>query len=295
MKYLCLIFTLSFSLKANGQDCMRIFLGKDFDLYKGRYLILDNSIKSTVLTKMLYLDLKDYRYNSDYGVAYPSLEDSSMTNKDSLIGKVFKVVSFFTQFGHEYNSVSSQGTLESPFFKLMDTTSGKIIYFKYNKFFDKYFPFMFCGLELKKYVSSTILRRVDPFDDCIKIYSPSSEENFLDKLEIIKIICKNTSRYYLKLSSTGSTLEPRAKGVTLIFNDGTKWLKPQEEIDVELGDIGSIFKYNYSSFITLSQKDLALFKNKSISKYRLYIYDQYLDSSKSNLFTKYVKAIISAN
>jgi hypothetical protein len=110
-----------------------------------------------------------------------------------------------------------------------------------------------------------ITKKVDDLDDKITYRSP-----ILNDVSITKVIKNGTSSYYLSLRTEGSTLNYDGKGVIVLFQDGTKWSKPTEKIDVKSVE-GS--GWGYRSFITLTQEDLLLFSSKVIKKFRLYIYD----------------------
>jgi len=131
---------------------------------------------------------------------------------------------------------------------------------------------------LKNYDSSTALnyfenakygiKRVDDeFENKITFYS-----NLSKPISLTKVIIGGKIRYYLSLDTKGSTLNYGIKGVYVLFTDKSKWNRLNEKIDVSYDD-----GYAYSAFIELLPNDLKLFQTKTISKFRLYIYDEIID------------------
>lgn len=108
-------------------------------------------------------------------------------------------------------------------------------------------------------------------------------------ISIIKYIRKGKTIYYLSLTTHGPTPVVDGKGVTILFADGSKWIK-QDKIDVDADSDG----YKYSAFITLSPADLLLFSNKKISKFRLYIFDEEVEADESDHLPEYAKCIKTA-
>jgi len=94
-----------------------------------------------------------------------------------------------------------------------------------------------------------------------------------------KVIHKTSSTidtaYYLTLCTFGRTCVVGKKGVIVIFTDGTKWEKQEQEIDEAVHSTlqGDWRDFRYTAFIRLEKNDLNLFSTKIISKFRLYIFD----------------------
>ena len=93
----------------------------------------------------------------------------------------------------------------------------------------------------------------------------------------------------MSLNTEGSTCVVDGSGATILFTDGSKMYK-NVKIDIDANSDG----FRYSAFITLTQLDLATLSNKKIKKFRLYIFDQEIESTKSKDFTEYVKCIMKA-
>lgn len=126
-------------------------------------------------------------------------------------------------------------------------------------------------------------REVDEITNEIKIKSPYSMNAV-----ILKYIKEGNSTYYLSLNAKGYTVSVGEKGVTILFTDGSKFVKPNAEIDVEAEN----GYYNYSAFLRLNKSEIKLFEDKIIKKFRLYIYDSELELNDAEVFKSYVSCII---
>jgi hypothetical protein len=136
--------------------------------------------------------------------------------------------------------------------------------------------------------SSDITRSVDDFTGKITLKSPNSKS-----MTIYKMIRNDQVHpfldtvYYLRLETTGLTCVVDGDEAIVLFTDGTKWNK-SEKIECEVGD-GDY--YNYSAFIRLSPDDLNLFTTKTISKFKLYIFESKEISPLPEEFITYVNKI----
>lgn len=132
-------------------------------------------------------------------------------------------------------------------------------------------------------VSAQVSREVDDFDGEVTIASPYGKT-----LHLTKVISQQggSIRYYLFLRTTGLTLNVREKGVIVLFSDGTKWSR-DTKIDVDSSDSG----WEYSAFIPIRQTELNMLCDKTISKFRLYIYDKTVGPTEASRFNKYCRQI----
>ena len=106
---------------------------------------------------------------------------------------------------------------------------------------------------------------------------------------VMKVESEKDTSYYLILTTKGSTLNVGEKGVIVLFEDGTKWIRSEEEIKTKYygGD-----EYTYTAFMLLTSEDLIVFSTKQIKKFRLYIYDG-ITNIGSNDFMQQIKCIIN--
>ena len=131
---------------------------------------------------------------------------------------------------------------------------------------------------------NSIEREKDDFTNEITIRT-----DVLKPISITKVINNNKAVYYLSLQTMGSTVNYNIKGVYLLFTDGKKWVKLNEDIDIDYDD-----GFNYSTFIKLTPLELRLFQTKKVDKFKLYIYEQNVglnDSEKFILQSNYIQII----
>ena len=98
----------------------------------------------------------------------------------------------------------------------------------------------------------------------------------LTDISITKVISKGKNYYYLSLNAIGSTLNYGLRGVSLMFKDKTKFIKPNEKIDVRYSEYKR--DWVYSVFISLTPAEVKLFQTKLVDKFKLYIYDSSLSN-----------------
>ena len=274
--------TECFTQETNAQN----FLGKNFKLYKGAYLKLNDNSNSG-FSNSFFSDIKNAQNEYNGIVVYPEIKRKYITVKDSLINRVFLVEGFVDKNGKEF---ASADPFEKPFFVLKDTLNNQKIFFKYSKDIEEDFPFNTSSIVLpESIICSAMERRVDDFTGEITINSPSRTFNNINSLILYKYIKKQKSLYYLSLSTTGATAVVDGKGVDILFTDGTKWTRLSEvDVNVETGG------YRYSAFITLTPADLITFSTKTIKKFRLYVFDADLNQNYSEKFKTFVKCLKEA-
>ena len=145
----------------------------------------------------------------------------------------------------------------------------------------------FDSLTAKSYLDkafNTIDREKDDFTNEITIRTELSSP-----ISLTKVINKNKTDYYLSLRTEGSTVNYNIKGVYLLFKDGKKWIKTNEDIDLRYSD-----GFVYSAFIKLTPIELKLFQTKVVDKFKLYIYEQNVglnDSDKFILQSNFIQTI----
>jgi hypothetical protein len=278
--------------KISSQVFKENYLGRDFEKYHGALFKIDE--KTIVgFSNKFYNNFNEAKESYSFKVAYPEDGYKPTTIKDSLLNKIYIVDSILDKNGKTFNEKEAS-ILDMPIFVLKDTLTYQKIYYKYDKDFKHNFPFLvFMPADTVKSgnisinVCDLIERRVDDFTDEVTMNSPLLQGTDISKMIIYKTISKNTVLYNLGLETNGITYNIGSKGVIILFEDGTKLNKPNEEIDVDI----STYTYKYSAFITLNDSELKTLMTKKIKKYRLYIFDQEIDSSESEAFTKYVKCI----
>jgi hypothetical protein len=134
---------------------------------------------------------------------------------------------------------------------------------------------------------SMIERNIDESTNEVKLNSPRSTTLGI----ILKYIKDEKQNYYLRLFAKGSIVEYDIKGVTIIFSDGSKILKPMVKIKFDFDSSIGATGCRYSAFIPLTLLDLQKLSTTNISKIRLHIFDNEIDSIESEKFTQYVNCI----
>lgn len=274
-------FSLLFKI-SSAQTFELNFLGEDFMQYKGVYLKLSDNASS--FNNAFYSSLNSFM-SDENNVMYPDSKYRFNTIKDSITNRIFKVVDIVDKNGNTHRGISPK--YDKAFLVLSDTVTKQIIYFKYDAEYSRKFPFNTSKINLDgKILCGNIERKIDDFENTIKLNSPLFINNQIAPLIIYKDISKTNSSYFLSIRTIGSTATVDGTGVTIIFDDGTKWSKPVK-IDVKVNNSG----FEYSAFIPLTTTDLNTFSQKKVTKFRLYVYDKNISSIDGEKFSSYVKCI----
>lgn len=288
LKLCLIIFSIISSVNICAQKFENIFLANDYELYKNATVKLKQDLIGVNFSHNFYGDMKDLQKNYDSKVIYPSTEYNFQTEKDSLKNRIFIVENIIGKDGNSFNEETAS-YFDSPILVLKDEIKAQTIYYKYDPKFEHNFPFLVANINYPiDFFCSQLSENIDEFTNEKTISTPLTEATNLASVSLMKVSKKGKpSAFYLSLRSYGNTLNVNEKGVILIFEDKTKWIK-NAEIDVE-AEKGS---YEYSAFITLSQNDLKLFSSKRIKKFRLYIYDTTLNAGFANKFLNYTKCML---
>jgi hypothetical protein len=132
-------------------------------------------------------------------------------------------------------------------------------------------------------------KKVDEFTGEIKFTTPVQGRYGIAPMIIQKYVNRGKVTYYLSLTTYGGGVNVNKKGVTVLFTDGTKWIR-NSDIDVDVSD----GKSRYSAFITLTPTDVTMFGLKKVKAFRLYIYDEAMFSDDAEQFMTYVKCVKKA-
>lgn len=130
-----------------------------------------------------------------------------------------------------------------------------------------------------------IERSVDEFTGIISLNSATSNRSMI----LYKCIGECFPPYHLRLRAHGSTSVSNASGIIILFSDGSKWTS-SEKIDVTADSKG----FEYTAFITLTASDLITLSTKTISKYRLYFFDEQVNANDAEKFKIYADCMKEA-
>jgi hypothetical protein len=123
----------------------------------------------------------------------------------------------------------------------------------------------------------------DDLRQSTKILSP-----ILEPVCFYKVKDKQHTVTYIALKATGSTYNLQAKGVLLLFKDGSRWEKPEVEATAKVKSLGT---YQYTAMVELSDEDLKMFSERAILKYGIYIYDGKLSEKEGVKYQAYASCI----
>lgn len=199
---------------------------------------------------------------------------SGPTPYDSLVGKRFKVIDIidFQRYGERKYKLK----LENP--KI------GILFYDYDPTMKLIYPFKY-GVETNEDLyCSQLTREVDKFTNQISIDTP-----LLKSVSFTKVISKKISTVYISINISGSTLNVGEHGATILFSNGKKLSKPNAKISV---DPSSGNGWNYSAFIPLTQADIKLLTENTITDAKLYIYDDSIENGEE--LKELLKCIIKA-
>lgn len=92
-----------------------------------------------------------------------------------------------------------------------------------------------------------------------------------DQAVMYKIVEKGLAKYYLSLTSYGNTAIGKRKGVYILFSDKTILNKTNVDVDCAVNSGSS--SYTYTAFVPLSIQEVSLFSKKTITDFKLYIFE----------------------
>lgn len=261
MKQILLLTAVLISSITFGQD----FPGESVDL------LLNKTVKPITLEE----SMQRYAYKNFYSKfdtvskklekykkghrAFPSGTSQSDYNK--LVGKEFKVAKIYDQKPTLSSDEGRYSVLE-----LVNPELGTI-YYDYDSKYDFNFELeVIGGLDLPEgFYCKDIETKTDKFSG-----ETTASSDYSEGIKFLKITKNGSSKIYMAINETGSTLNVGEKGLILLLENGNKIERPNAKIDV---DTGSGRNYVYSAFIELTEKEVDLIINNPITDDRLYIYD----------------------
>jgi len=203
---------------------------------------------------------------------------STVSDYSKLVGKEFKVINIY-ELTQKYSFDPKKYALE-----LENQEIGKV-YYKYDSVLNE--------LELagdieypEGFFCKDITIKKDKFDNVETYRTPIAGGIMFTK----NTTSTGKSSIYLSIQQGGgSSLNVGGKGFSMLFEDGTKFTKSDENVDVNVGRGGG---YIYSSFIKLNDDEVKLLTEKSITDTRVYLYDGSITKEHSFLIKEYLKCLI---
>ena len=133
---------------------------------------------------------------------------------------------------------------------------------------------------------SMITVKIDKFDSSITKTSPIPSQ-----CVFVKKINKNGDTLVaLRLTAIGRSLTTDAKGLIILFANGTRIEHPELKIKPQAGE-GSEWKY--TAFLKLSAEEIAQLMNSPITDYRLYIYDSTVTKNDGKDYQNILNCIVN--
>lgn len=261
MKKLLLLSIILISGLTYGQD----FPAKSVDLL----------LNKTVKPKALKESMQKYAYKNFYSKfdtvskklekykkghrAFP--KGTFQSDYDKLVGKEFLVTKIYDQKSTLSSDEGRYSVLE-----LKNPELGTVFY-NYDSKYDFEFELeVVGGLELPEgFYCKDIETTTDKFNG-----ETTASSDYSEGIKFLKITKNGSSKIYMAINESGSTLNVGEKGLILLLENGNKIERPNAKIDV---DTGSGRNYVYSAFIELTKKEIDLIINNPITDDRLYIYD----------------------
>jgi hypothetical protein len=263
-----IVFLLIFiSTELYSQEYGNYHNGFKYFNYKGLYAKLDLAQGGSHLETKVFVSIPN-----------------SVNDFDKLAGDLSKYKNrlFLIDSVFDFNDVNNDG--KSKIFRLKETSTNTEIYYLYDIYMREFHYLLteFGKGDFDFYFENEIDREVDEFNGEIRINSP-----LLSKLGFIsKHIRNGKSTYYFSTSIKSNGIY-KGTGVIILFTDGTKWSRPNEEVDVDYSE-----GFQNNVFLTLTSSDLEIFKKKVIRKIRLYIHDKDVDLKEAENFRKLLNIII---
>jgi hypothetical protein len=136
-----------------------------------------------------------------------------------------------------------------------------------------------------KSLCETIEISKDDFTGIIRFKTPPKQNRGCD---IIAITDDGApTKYYLYLTTYGTTANVGENGVKILLRDGTI-IEKDTEVDIQPTDNSFI----YSAMVSLNIKEVVSLSKTKIDKFRLYIYDQSIEDVDSEMLCNYMNCIL---
>ena len=126
------------------------------------------------------------------------------------------------------------------------------------------------------------LSNEDKFNGEKTYYSPTTT------ISIAKFVQGKSSNQYISISVPGSTLNYGCYGVSILFENGKKIVRPNEKVETNYSD-----GWSYRAFFTPTTNEINLLKSYKVVAVKLYIYDTDVDSVEADDLLEAAKVMLS--
>jgi hypothetical protein len=242
--------------------------------FPGRHpeLLLNKEVQVTELSPRL----QTYGYRDFHKKEEMKVGDKAIKYSE-LVGKIFKVT-----------NVTPYDRYGTSKFKLkLESADNGVMYYDYDPTYEDLFKLSVVGgLTLPEGIYCSDLKSEnDKFTSEVKTTVPYTEG-----VSFIKVEKDGKSTIYLIINQIASTLK-LGDGFILLLENGKRIENASEKIDVKVnsGYTGAT-GYVYSAFVALSENDIKLLTENSITDKRLYIYDGVVKNG--NKIKEYLKCLV---
>lgn len=238
-------------------------------------LLLDKEIKVMEIPEILQeYGYSDFYINDLLKERYHCCKNYN-TPYYSLVGKVFKILSY-----EPYIDIIGSKRYK---IKIENPETG-ILYYDYHPEYRNSFAFeVIGGLDLPEdFYCQDIKTKTDKFEG-----TTISRSKDLYGISFAKEIRDGSSYIYMRLENEGSTLNVGENGLILLFENGKKLERPNENIDTKVNKHGK--GYLYSAFIELTRPEIELIIENRITDTRLFIYDA--EVKYGDILSEYLKCL----
>lgn len=126
------------------------------------------------------------------------------------------------------------------------------------------------------------LSNEDKFTGEKTYYSPTTI------ISIAKFVQGKSSHQYISIDVPGSTLNYGCYGVSILFENGKKIVRPHEKVETNYSD-----GWSYRAFFTPTVNEINLLKSYKVVAVKLYIYDTDINSSEADDLLTAAKVMLS--
>jgi len=249
MKKVILFSLIVLSNFTYGQN----FPGTSVDLLVGKELKVVE--KDVILQKFGY---SDFYTNDSLNTHYDCCETVANTKYKTLVGKVFKLVSY---------EPYTDGTGAEKFKLKIENSETGVVFYDYDPRFEHIFAFeVVGGIDYPEdYFCKSIIQSRDKFSGEFSYSSPYGA------IQYNKLIKGNTARTQMSLRVYGDRLVLNTKGITILLENGFRIEKP--EVKIVVNSVKCSTGYTYTAFFDLTESDIKILTANMITDYRLYMFD----------------------
>lgn len=208
----------------------------------------------------------------------PFSDNGFMSDYTKLVGKEFKVVAVY-EIAQNRQEDSKAYAIE-----LVNDEIGTLFYRYDLSGRNRYELEVVGGLDYAEGLfCDEIDYEKDKFDDIERSYTP-----IISGINYLKTIEKGKTTIYMTVRRIHKDLILNGKGLYLLFDDGSKISKPNEDIDFDIVSNGHLYK----AFFELSKNEIRLLTEKTLTDTRLIAFDSTIPKDSDAILKEYLKCLV---